>query len=72
MAEIPNFERAVIAPEKLSGYLLDPNHAEGGAKARFFLGFGFSAQRPEALATALLAHAKGLEATVSPRHDRIN
>ncbi len=67
MPTIPGIAGAVVPPEKLSGYLLDIHHPEGGAKARFFLRFGFSPDDPETLAAALVAHAEGLEATVSQR-----
>ncbi|WP_347278236.1 DUF6883 domain-containing protein [Leptolyngbya sp. FACHB-541] len=30
---LPNRERAVIEPEKLTGYLLNTNHWRGGDKA---------------------------------------
>ena len=31
---IPNADRAIIAPEKLRFYLLNPSHRRGSAKAR--------------------------------------
>jgi len=34
---IPNAERAIIAVEKLTAYLLNPSHKRGGAKARLLL-----------------------------------
>ena len=48
-----------IPSEKLTGYLLDPRHPQGGPKSRFFLGCGFTAERFAELATALLEHAAG-------------
>lgn len=45
-----------IDPRKLSAYLLDIDHAEGGPKARFLLRHGFLATEPEALARALVDH----------------
>ena len=51
----------VVPSEKLTHYLLVPTHPEGGSKARFFLGYGFSADQPEDLAAALLTHAAGAE-----------
>ena len=47
-----------ISSEKISGYLLNPAHPDGGSKARFLAVFGFSGDAPEILAQALLAHAK--------------
>lgn len=46
-----------ISLEKISGYLLNPTHPDGGSKARFFELFGFTATAPDILAEALLAHA---------------
>jgi hypothetical protein len=40
---MPNVDRAVIAPEKLRDYLLNPQHRRGGTKARVLLGMGFQA-----------------------------
>lgn len=54
---IPNLERALIDPRKLTEYLLAPDHPEGGPKAAFFIALGFSAARPEDLGDALRAHA---------------
>jgi hypothetical protein len=41
---IPNADRAVIAPEKLRGYLLNPLHRRGGAKARLLMSLGYRAE----------------------------
>ncbi|AWI91675.1 hypothetical protein C0214_13225 [Methylobacterium sp. DM1] len=46
-----------MSSDKISGYLLNPTHPDGGSKARIFELFGFSATAPEILAEALLAHA---------------
>lgn len=62
MATIPNFERAVIDPQKLSGYLLNLSHPKGGAKAKFFLANGFPISTLE---PALRAHTAGAEAIVT-------
>ena len=40
---IPNAELAVIAPEKLRDYLLNPEHRRGGPKARLLLACGYRA-----------------------------
>jgi hypothetical protein len=34
---IPNAERAIVAIEKLTSYLLNPGHKRGGAKAKLLL-----------------------------------
>ncbi len=46
---IPNVARAIIAAEKLRGYLLNPAHKRGGPKARFLLSLGYRADSPEVL-----------------------
>lgn len=48
--------RFTIRNNKLVDYLLDLSHPRGGAKARFFLAFGFSRDRPMELADALADH----------------
>ncbi len=40
--QIPNCANAVVASEKVLGYLLNLNHQEGKAKAVFFMRFGFT------------------------------
>jgi hypothetical protein len=54
---MPDADQAVVPAEKLSLYLLNPNHPKGGAKARFFTMIGFDRKRPEQLEATLLAHA---------------
>lgn len=46
-----------IASAKLTTYLLNVAHPQGGGKARFFAGQGFSPDRPEELGRALVSHA---------------
>lgn len=48
--------RFTIRNNKLVDYLLDLSHPRGGSKARFFLAFGFSRDRPMELADALADH----------------
>ncbi|MEZ4618065.1 MAG: hypothetical protein R2867_21490 [Caldilineaceae bacterium] len=55
--KLPHVERAVIAPAKITHYLLNTTHPRGGPKAVFFLQFGFSVAQWELLAEALLQHA---------------
>jgi hypothetical protein len=38
---IPNAEKAIIAPEKLREYLLNPAHRRGSSKARLLLNCGY-------------------------------
>ena len=39
---LPNRERAIIAPDKLTDYLLNVEHERGGAKARLLAEFGYN------------------------------
>lgn len=39
---IPNSDRALIEPAKLTEYLLNPDHKRGGAKAKLLIQFGYS------------------------------
>lgn len=39
--KLPNRENAVIAPDKLTDYLLNVEHKRGGAKARLLVQFGW-------------------------------
>jgi hypothetical protein len=55
--KLPNCERATVAREKITQYLLAIEHEDGGPKARFFLGFGFTVAAWEAFAVALKKHA---------------
>ena len=40
----------------ITHYLLDPDHPDGGSKARFFLAHGFRADAPMMLADSLFEH----------------
>ena len=60
----------LIAQAKLTGYLLNADHPEGGPKARFFIAHGFSADVPAALSAALLAHADANEIRSELVHPR--
>ena len=57
--KLPGYDRAQIAVSKVTDYLLNPLHEQGGSKARYFLGLGFDV---ESLITALLEHAATYEA----------
>lgn len=56
--QLPNCYQAYIQPNKLTGYLLSETHDIGKAKAKFFLGVGFSATNPAPLEQELLNLAK--------------
>ena len=55
---LPNARRAIVERAKIVDYLLAPEHPEGAGKAEFFTHFGFVAAEWEALADALLMHAR--------------
>ena len=58
---LPKFEQRYIAAEKITAYLLNVDHPEGGTKARFFIRVGFSPSSPETLRLALLEHPAHFE-----------
>ena len=55
--QLPDLNAAVVPDQKISGYLLAPDHPTGSAKARFFHGLGFRLEQPDRLRQALLQHA---------------
>ncbi len=59
--KLPNYEQAIVPQAKITEYLLSLSHEDGRSKARFFLSFGFSLERWQTLAGALLAHAANYE-----------
>ena len=58
MAKLPNSEAASIDPRKVTHYLLDPRHPDGGPKAAYFMRFGFREEDPKPLMEALLEHGR--------------
>jgi len=55
---IPNATLAVVPPEKLADYLLNPLHPVGGPQARWFISLGYHSESPERLARDLLEVAR--------------
>ncbi len=55
---LPNADSATIAREKITEYLLIPEHRDNKGKAAFFSRYGFTMAAWETLAAALLAHGK--------------
>ncbi len=55
--KLPNRQKAVIVEAKIREYLLSTSHPYGRHKAAFFRHFGFSAESPGVLVSALRAHA---------------
>lgn len=47
----------LVSTRKVTEYLLNVDHPDGGSKAKFFLAQGYSVERPEELARALIEHA---------------
>ena len=61
MATVPNGEQAVVAPAKLTDYLLSETHPVGRTKARYFRNAGFDEQNLADLTGGLLAIARTAE-----------
>lgn len=61
--KLPNRDQAFVPRSKTASYLLSPDHDDGGAKAKFFLGYGFTQINPDQLGRALLQHAADHEVT---------
>ena len=57
--KLPNYENAIVPRAKIVEYLLSPTHRDGRSKAAFFTRYGFSVDRWEEFAAALLRHAAG-------------
>ena len=55
---LPNAHFAVVEREKVTDYLVNPEHRYGASKARFFTAFGFEVGAWEVLASALREHAQ--------------
>jgi hypothetical protein len=47
-----------VALKKITEYLLNPAHRVGGHKAKLFIRYGFSRERPKELVVALIQHYK--------------
>lgn len=46
----------VVPDAKITEYLLNVDHTDGGPKARYFLSHGFSLEKPEPFIEALFQH----------------
>jgi hypothetical protein len=57
MSLLPHLDRLQIAEAKLTNYLLDAHHPDGGSKAKFLMLFGFRRDEPDVLRSALATHA---------------
>ena len=59
--QLPFAEQAVVPLEKVTAYLLNDAHPEGGGKAAFFRRVGFRVDRPSVLQAALLRLAREVD-----------
>jgi hypothetical protein len=60
---VPDADSALIATEKLTGYLLNMSHKRGGPKARLLLSFGYRSDNPQSLESDLRVQHLSLEVT---------
>jgi hypothetical protein len=56
--QLPNAANAYIEEVKLLRYILNLNHEDGGDKARAYLRYGYSVNRPKDIADDVLALAR--------------
>lgn len=54
---MPNRNTSNVEDQKITGYLLNPNHKDGAPKEKFFTMHGFSLEEIEVFRTALINHA---------------
>ena len=62
---LPNADLAIVEREKVTEYLLNPEHPDNGGKASFFSGLGFDRDGWQALADALQKLALTADVTAS-------
>ena len=58
---VPNADRAIIAADKLTAYLLNMSHKRGAAKARLLISLGYRSDAPHVLESDLRAQHLSLE-----------
>ena len=59
--QLPHADDAVVPLEKVTEYLLNVAHPEGGGKAAFFRRYGFRVDKPDVLRAALLRLAREID-----------
>jgi len=62
--KIPNSDRAVIEPLKLTEYLLNSEHKRGGTKAKLLIQFGYSLENWQQLKSDIRRFHLGVDANV--------
>ena len=65
--KLPGGQAAIVDPQKLTGYCLNPEHPRGKHKARVFATLGFTAESAEDLRAALLKAATNSRLPSRPR-----
>ena len=60
---VPNADRAIVASEKLTGYLLNVSQKRGGPKARLLLSVGYRSDDPQSLESDLRTQHLSLHVT---------
>lgn len=58
MSHLPERETLHVEEKKVTRYLLNLEHEEGGSKARFFLNRGFTSDQWESFADAIRHHGR--------------
>jgi len=61
--KLPNANKAVVGPEKIVDYLLNPAHPDNGGKAEFFMRLDFHRNEWEKLAATMLNLAQTRDVT---------
>ena len=59
--KLPNADRAVIAPDKLTAYLLNILHTRGGSKAKLLIRMGYRLDDPQRLEADIRAQHLPME-----------
>jgi len=63
--KLPNATKAIVEPEKIVDYLLNPAHPDNSGKAEFFKALGFLRKEWKPLAAVFLALARQAEVAQS-------
>ena len=60
---VPNADIAIIAVQKLTGYMLNVSHKRGGSKARLLVSVGYRSDNPQSLDSDLRTQHLSLDVT---------